>query len=139
MVRSWVTVSILALALTHVSASQNKDPAASGAWVAEPAEGATSASAFAVIENPGMYDVYVVGVTCDAAGSAEIADGPPDSAKTLDSLTVPAYGQTELKAGGVHIRLKDLKRPLKAGESIELTLSLDNGATVKVSAPVKKG
>jgi periplasmic copper chaperone A len=80
-----------------------------------------------------------VEVTCDAAKSADIADGVADAAKAVPELSVPAYGQTELKPGGVHIRLKDLTRPLQAGESVELTLTMDSGATITVTAPVKKG
>jgi copper(I)-binding protein len=33
--------------------------------------------------------------------------------------------------------LMDLKRPLKAGETVELTLRTDGGITLKVSAAVK--
>lgn len=113
--------------------------AASGAWVLEPAEGATSTAAFAVIENPSMYEVYVTGVTTEAAATAELASGPPETATTMAELPVPAYGQAELKPGGVHIRLKDLKRPLQAGDTVTMTLTLDTGATIEVSAPVKKG
>jgi copper(I)-binding protein len=39
----------------------------------------------------------------------------------------------------VHILLKDLKKPLKAGDSVELTLTTDGGAVIKMTAPVKKG
>jgi copper(I)-binding protein len=112
---------------------------ASGGWVLEPAAGATSTTAYAVIENPTMYEIYVVSVTTDAAGAADVATGSPEAAKPVPELSVPAYGQTELKPGGVHIRLKDLTRPLKAGDSVELTLTTDGGATIKVTAPVKKG
>jgi len=112
---------------------------ATGAWVLEPAAGATSTTAYTVIENPSMYEIYVVSVTTDAAGAADVATGPPDAVKLVPELSVPAYGQTELKPGGVHIRLKDLKKPLKEGDSVELALTKDGGATIKVTAPVKKG
>jgi copper(I)-binding protein len=122
-----------------VAASAQAPVTASGGWVLEPASGATSTSAFAVIENPTMYEVYVVGVTTEAAASAEVASGPVEAPKKVAELAVPAYGSTELKPGGVHILLKDLKKPLKAGETVELTLTTDGGATIKVTAPVKKG
>ena len=86
-----------------------------------------------------MYEVFIVAVTADAAGSAEILDGPADSAKTIKELSVPAYGSAELKPGAVRIRLKDLKRPLKEGDSVALTLTTDGGAIIKLTAPVKKG
>lgn len=136
--RGVMVATVLAVA-TGVAVASQGQATASGAWILQPSAGASSTSAFAVIENPTMYDVYVVGVTSEVAGSAEIADGPVDAAKTVKDLTVPAYGQTELAPGGIHIRLKDLKRPLEPGESVELVLTLDSGATIKVSAPVKKG
>jgi hypothetical protein len=127
------------LAVAGLIASAQAQVAATGAWVVEPAEGATSTSAYAVIENPSMYEIYVVSVTTDAAGTADVATGPPDAVKPVPELSVPAYGQTELKPGGVHIRLKDLKRPQKEGDSVELTLTTDGGVTIKVTAPVRKG
>lgn len=127
-----------ALALVVATAhGQGPQASASEAWVAAPQSGASSTMAYAVVENPTMYEVYVVSVTTDAAGSADIADGGGDGAKVVRELSVPAYGQTELKPWGVHIRLKELSRPLKAGDTVEMTLTLDSGATIKVTAPVK--
>ena len=67
-----------------------------------------------------MYEVFIVSVTADAAGSAEIVDGPGEAAKAMKELSVPAYGRAELKPGAVRIRLKDLKNPLKAGDAVAL-------------------
>jgi copper(I)-binding protein len=131
--------SVLAFLLSVVLLSAQAGPAASDAWVAEPQPGATSADAFAVVENPTMYEVYIVSVTTDAAGAAEIVDGPADAARAVRELAVPAYGRAELKPGAVRIRLKDLKKPLKAGDSVALTLTTDGGAVIKVTAPVKQG
>ena len=114
-------------------------PSASEAWVAEPAAGATAADVYAVIENPTMYEVFVVSVTADAAASAEIVEGVADAAKALKELSVPAYGRAELEPGAIHIRLKELKKPLKVGDTVALTLTTDGGVTMKVSAEVRKG
>jgi copper(I)-binding protein len=113
-------------------------PSASDAWVAEPAAGATAADAYAVVENPSMYEVFVVSVTSDAAGSAEIVDGPAEGTRPVRELSVPAYGRAELKPGAVRIRLKDLKKPLTAGDTVALTLTTDGGVNIKVSATVRK-
>jgi copper(I)-binding protein len=125
--------------LVTVGLSAQGAVTASSGWVMEPAAGATSTSAYAVIENPTMYEVYVVGVATDAAASAEVADGPDTAPKAVRELAVPSYGSTELKPGGVHIVLKSLKKPLKAGESVDLTLTTDGGAIIKLTAVVKKG
>jgi hypothetical protein len=120
-----------------VLAAAQAAPSASEAWVAEPAAGATATEAYVVVENPTMYEVYVVSVATDAAGAAEIVEGPADAARSVKELSVPAYGRAELTPGAVRIRLKELKRPLKTGDAVALTLTTDGGVTIKVSATVK--
>lgn len=137
--RLFVGPYVVAFVLAGVLVSAQAAPSASDAWVAEPVAGATTADAYAVVENPSMYEVFVVSVTADAAGAAEIVEGPADVAKAVRELAVPAYGRAELKPGAVRIRLKDLKKPLKAGDSVALTLTTDGGAIIKVTAPVRKG
>ena len=137
--RKLMRFCVLAFVLTGVVLSAQAVPTASDAWVAEPAAGATAADAYAVVDNPSMYEVFIVSVTADAAAAAEIVDGPADAAKTVRELAVPAYGRAELKPGAVRIRLKDLKKPLKAGDAVALTLTTDGGAIIKVTAPVRKG
>jgi periplasmic copper chaperone A len=132
-------MTVIAVLVLNLLLAAQAAPSASSAWVAEPASGATTADAYAIIENPTMYEVFIVSVTTDAAGVAEVVDGPAESAKALKELSVPAYGSAELKPGALRIRLKDLKRPLKEGDSVGLTLTTDGGAIIKVTAAVKKG
>jgi len=130
----WWVLSVM-VAGTLLSAQGT--PSATDAWVAVPAAGATATDAYAVVENPTMYEFFVVKVSADAAGAAEIVEGGADSAKTVRELSVPSYGRTELKPGALRIRLKDLKTPLKPGDSVALTLTTDGGVVIKVAAPVK--
>jgi copper(I)-binding protein len=134
-----LTLMTIALLTAVAGLAAQNAPAASEAWVAEPAPGATTADAYAVIENPTMYEVFVVSVTADAAAAAEIVEGPADAARTVRELAVPSYGRAELKPGAIRIRLKELKKPLKVGDSVALTLTTDSGAEIKVSAEVRKG
>jgi copper(I)-binding protein len=92
-----------------------------------------TASVFLVINNPTMYDIYVTSATSDAAGKVEIYSGD----KVAQDLTVSSYGSLELKAGGMFLRLSDLKRALKAGESITVTMMTDGGVTIVATAVVK--
>lgn len=68
---------------------------ASGAWIAVPAAGATTAPGYVEIQNPTMYDVYVVAVTSDAAGAIELREGGTDG-ETVD-LTFKIDGGVPLK------------------------------------------
>ena len=131
--------AVVTALLVTVDLSAQAPVTASSGWVMEPAAGATSTSAYAVIENPTMYEVYVTAVATDAAESAEVADGPATAPKSVRELAVPAYGRTELKPDGVRIVLKNLKKPLKAGDAVDLTLTTDGGVAIKLTAAVKKG
>lgn len=104
---------------------------ASDAWAAAPA--GAPASVYMVINNPTMYDIYVVSAKSDAAGKVELIDGD----KPVKELTVAAYGSLELKAGGACVRLSDLKQALKAGESVTVTMVTDSGVTIVATAAVK--
>jgi periplasmic copper chaperone A len=114
----------VALVASAVPAAQQRAVSASKAWITAPAAGDTTALAFAVVENPTMYDVYVVSATTDAAGSVEFERAPktPDAKpQVVESFTAPAYGSVELTRDGLHLRLSDLKRPLKPGDTVTFT------------------
>jgi copper(I)-binding protein len=88
---------------------------------------------YATVNNPSMYDIYLTAAASDAAGKAElIAGGKPAS-----SITVPAYGSVEFKAGGSFVRLSELKGQLKAGDEIKLTISTDGGVAIAIAAVVR--
>jgi copper(I)-binding protein len=128
-----------ALVIASVGVAEQKAITTSKGWVKAPTAGATTATAFAVVENPTMYDVYLVSATSDAAGAIEFrssaAGGAPPAA--MEVIEAPAYGRVELKPDGVHMLLKDLKRPLKAGDTVTIVLTTDNGATIDVAAEVR--
>ncbi|WP_337844081.1 copper chaperone PCu(A)C [Thermus sp.] len=57
--------------------------------------------------------------------------------RPLPYLDIPPKGRVELKPGGYHLMLEGLKRLLKAGEKVELTLVFQGGLKVKVLLPVE--
>jgi copper(I)-binding protein len=107
-------------------------PAPTAADASVVVAGAT-ASVYLAINNPTMYDIYVVSATSDAAGKVELYSAE----KPVENMTVAAYGSLELKAGGMFLRLSDLKRELKAGESITVTMMTDGGVPIVAVAAVK--
>jgi len=56
----------------------------------------------------------------------------------VKSIAVPAKGKVELKPGGLHLMLFELNKPLKEGDTVNLTLTTDTGAKVQAAAAVKK-
>lgn len=120
----------LVVTLLNVTAHAQPTPTAADATVVV---SGTTASVYLMINNPTMYVIYVTSATSDAAGKVEIYSGD----KAAQDLTVSSYGSLELKAGGMFLRLSDLKRVLKAGESITVTMMTDGGVTIVATAPVK--
>lgn len=94
---------------------------------------ADTAVIYATINNPSMYDIYVVSGKSEAAGMIELLDG----GKVVTSLTVEAYGSLELKADGPHVRVSGLKGQWKAGDELRLTLETDGGVAIAIAAIVK--
>ena len=124
--------AILTAFVLGIPPTAQKAIAASDAWVTEaPADG--TAAAYLSIDNPTMYDVYIVSATSDAAGKVELRDGD----KPVKEITVASFGSADLAAGGPFLKLSELKRPLKAGETIQLTLVTDGGVTLVTTAVVK--
>jgi copper(I)-binding protein len=57
--------------------------------------------------------------------------------KQVSSITIPAGGSVSLKPGGYHVMLIDLKKPIVAGDEIDLTLTFEKAGEQKVVAVAK--
>lgn len=87
----------------------------------------------------------LVGVQTEAAGRAELhemaMDGQTMRMRRVESIELPAGKPVNLASGGYHVMLMDLKRQVKEGEKIELTLTVQDAAgkrqDVKISVPVR--
>ena len=58
--------------------------------------------------------------------------------REVNAFDVPAGGMFELKPGGAHLMLVDLKRPLKQGDKLPLTLKLEKGGELKLELSVEE-
>jgi periplasmic copper chaperone A len=112
------------------------------AWVrgTVPAQKATGA----FMQLSSKSGVTLTGVSSTAAGVAEIhemaIDGNTMRMRPLPRLEVPAGQVVELKPGGFHIMLMELKQPLAAGATVPLTLQVEAGGkreTVELRAEVR--
>jgi len=112
---------------------------ATAASIVTNATSPATATALVTLENGTMYDVYLISATTDVAEAIEIRQKPQGAgaAALVKEVAVPSFGQLEMAAEGVHLALVRLKRRLEAGESIPLSLVLDNGTAVSVQAVVK--
>jgi len=60
-----------------------------------------------------------------------------DSMEMVDALGIPAHGAIKLAPGGYHLMLMDAKHPIKAGDTVQITLHFASGETVQATWPVK--
>ncbi|GAB1577322.1 copper chaperone PCu(A)C [Bordetella petrii] len=80
----------------------------------------------------------------DAAGTTEIHEmalqGDVMKMRQIDGLDLPAGQDVELKPGGYHLMLLELKQQVRVGEQIPISLVLEVGGkrqTVRLQAPVR--
>ncbi len=138
--RRWVQALLLALSACVAAVAvgaQNRPIKASDAWVRLPAAGDTSTIGVASVENPGMYTIYLVSATSDVAGKVEFRDASKGP-QALDDVAVINYETTYMDPKGIHMYLSDLKRPLKEGDTITVTIKTEVGIPIEVAAVVKK-
>jgi copper(I)-binding protein len=110
-------------------------------WTRATPPGAKVGAGFMQLRNAGAAD-RVVGASSPVAGSVEmhitVRDGDVMKMREVKSFEVPAGGSFELKPGGAHLMLLSLKRPLKKGEKVPLTLKLEKGGELKVELSVEE-
>jgi copper(I)-binding protein len=104
--------------------------------------GIATSGAFMTIKNSGNTDRKLLKVDSPAAKTVElhthINDNGMMKMRPVKEIDVKAHGQAELKPGGYHVMLIDLKQALKEGETVPLTLTFDDGSTKKINAPIKR-
>jgi copper(I)-binding protein len=126
------------------SAFAAQDITVSGAWVRATAPGQDSAAASMNITSSRAAKLVAVTVGKDVADRAELHTMKHENGmmmmRAVDSLPLPAGQQVKLGSGD-HIMLIGLKHPLKAGDSVLLTLTVETAGkhreTVKVDAEVR--
>jgi copper(I)-binding protein len=116
------------------SSSGNMDMGASG----------DVSGAFMMIENTSSQPERLVkaSVSGDVAETVEIHETTIDEnsvmrMRPVDGIDIPAKGSVELKPGGYHIMLLNVKKALQPGDKLSLTLTFASGRTVTVEANVR--
>jgi len=110
-------------------------------WSRATPPGAKVGAGFMQLRNAGAAE-RVVGASSPVAGRVEmhitVRDGDVMKMREVKSFEIPAGGGFELKPGGAHLMLVDLKRPLKKGEKVPLTLKLEKGGELKMELSVEE-
>jgi periplasmic copper chaperone A len=110
-------------------------------WTRATPPGAKVGAGFMRLRNAGAAD-RVVGASSPVAGRVEfhvtLREGEVVRMREVQSIDVPAGGTFELKPGGAHLMLMDLKRTLNKGEKVPLTLALEKGGELKLELDVEE-
>jgi len=105
------------------------------AWVRAPVAGQKTAAAY--LELTTDRNLALVAAGSPAAGRVELhsmsMDGGVMRMRALPRIDLPAGQTVRLAPGGTHLMLFDLKQPLKPGDKVALTLSLQPSAPAPTS------
>ena len=122
---------LLAATLSHSVAAQTVD--VQDAWVRPSVKGQMATGAF--MKLTAKETASLVGAASPAAGVVEVhemsMDGGVMKMRAIPALALPAGQAVELKPGGYHVMLMDLKGPLTAGSKLPLTLVLRDAKGVE--------
>jgi periplasmic copper chaperone A len=104
--------------------------------------GQPNSAVFMVIENTGTAPAAVVQAQSPAAATVELhthgmADGMMQM-RRIERIELPAGESVALAPGGLHVMLIGLTEPLAPGMDVPLTLELDDGSRIDLTAPVRQ-
>jgi copper(I)-binding protein len=105
--------------------------------------GATVAGAYLSIDNKGKSADRLLRAASPVAGLVELhsmrMEGNVMRMRAVPAIDVPAGASVKLAPGGLHVMLQELKRPLKPGERVPMTLVFERAGEVKVELAVESG
>ena len=120
-------------------------------WARETVEGQAAGGGFMAIVNNGQREDQLISASSPASHEVQIhtmsMDGGVMRMRQLtDGLSIPAKGKVELKPRGLHIMFIGLKKPLRPGTSVPVTLKFRHTGSMTaqfkvqaMTAPVPMG
>ena len=112
------------------------------AWVRASPAGAKNGAAYATVVNHISTANTLIAAASPAATKVELHTHKLDDGimrmRRISGVTIPGHGSAKLQPGGDHMMLLGLKRSLKAGDHIMLTLTFRSGNKKTVRFVVMK-
>lgn len=141
--RALTTLGLFSALATTQTLAQAPAVKAEGAWARATVPGQKGTGAFMSLT--ATQPLKLVGVSSPVAGVAELhemkMDGDVMRMRAIESLDLPAGKKVELRPGGHHLMLMDLKQPLQKDTQVPVTLILRNAqgqtSQVQLSVPVQ--
>lgn len=112
------------------------------AWARATPGNVKTGVAYMTLVDHGPAPDRLVGAWSPVAGQVQLHSMSQDNGmmkmRAVDAIPVEPGRATELKPGGYHVMLLDLKQPLKEGDSFPMTLSFEKAGSVPVTVKVEK-
>ena len=122
----WMRAALAAGCAVLAAAAQAQPVAVNDAWVRVPAPGQKVAGVY--MEIVSRANTALVAVASPAAARAELHSMALDDGvmrmRPLERIELPAGKAVVLAPGGLHVMLIDVKQPLKPGDKVPLTLTV---------------
>jgi len=110
------------------------------AWGRATPPGAKIAAGYMTIRNDASAPDRLIAATSPAAEKVEthvtMKEGDVFRMRQVTGYDVPAHGSFELKPGGAHLMLVNVKAPLQEGAKVPLTLRFERAGEVKTELQV---
>ena len=134
------TVLAVSMALVSLATLAQTAPVkVDGAWARATVQGQKGTGAFMSLT--ARDGAQLVGVSSPVAGVAEVhemkMDGDIMKMRAVPSLDLPAGKKVELKPGGYHVMLMDLKAPLAKDSTVPVTLLFKDAKGVESKLELK--
>lgn len=133
------TIALLAALLAGPALAQTAAVKVEGAWARASVPGQTGTGAF--MKLTAKDGAQLVGASSPAAGVTEVhemkMEGDVMKMRAVPALVLPAGKAVELKPGGYHLMLLDLKAPLRKDTVVPLTLTLRDAKGVESRLELK--
>lgn len=143
-IKYWIFYVLLALLLPSLALAGNqiKEIEVSDLLVRAVPPGAENTALFMTLTNPNQTDIVLSKLSSPVCRAAEIHlmqhKNGVMSMEHVPELTIKGGESLRLSPDGYHIMLIGLKKPLKKGDIVPVTLGFKDGSTVVINAPVGK-
>lgn len=137
----WVGLLMASMTASALSAPAQRaaEVDVKAAWARPTVPGQMGTGAFMHLTS--KEGARVIGASSDVAGVVEIhemaMEGNVMRMRAIPSLDLPAGKTVDLKPGGHHMMLMDLKRALAAGEKVKVDLRLETRDKKLVTQPIE--
>jgi copper(I)-binding protein len=129
---------LFAAALAAAAGSAWAQVNVTSAWARSTVPGQSGTGAFMTLVS--KDGGKLLGAASEVAGVVELHEMAMDNnvmrMRAVPALELPAGREVQLKPGGYHVMLLDLKRPLKVGEKVRIELRLETRDGKRVTQPV---